>query len=691
MRCAAVEMESQGYFATAALASGPRWKSGSTYVFGLDLHGNALFNGDPDTGVSELTAAGTMPFGGRDVVSIGEGFGEAFLYYQTRNPSTGMPSRKVALVKRVVIQGIPALIGSGYYPEARPVTMPPTGGSGDGRGLQGEARRIADRGETATLLYWQAPTILNPYLSSGSKDADAASIVIEPLARYNPDGELVAVLATRVPTIDNGAVSDDRTQITWRLRDGVVWSDGTPLTAGDVVFTWQYCTAPGSGCAGASRFENVASIEAVDESTVTITFVKPTAFPYVPFVSRASPVLQASQFADCIGPAAAGCSAASLVPIGTGPYTVAKFGTDGTIHYRFNPLFRNIESGQPYFSDVILKGGGEAADAARSVLELGEADFAWNLQVEPDLLATLSAGGRGTLVSSFALTVERLVLNQTNPDPSLGDRRSQYADGTNPHPFLSDPVVGRALSLAIDREVLAKTGYGELAGRPTCNIWPAAPVQSSPDNTDCPGQNINLAQTLLDNAGIVDSDGDGVRERNGIPLRILFRTATNSVRQAAQERIKSWWAQLGVETELEEITPSVFFGGDVTNPNHLLKFYADIQMFARGTSGLDPASYMGAWTTEEIPGPHNSFVGLNVQRFQSDEYDRLYTELRNTTDVQRRNEVTIALNDMLVQSYSVIPLVHRGSVSAYANDIEGVWKNAWDSDLWNIETWTRRK
>ena len=519
VRCAAGEMESQGYFATATLATAPRWNSGSTYVFGVDLHGNALFNGDLETGASELTPVATMPFGGRDVVSVGEGFGEVFLYYETRNPLTSVPSRKVALVKRVVIQGIPALIGAGYYPKARPGTVPPTGGSGGGGGPRDGASRIADRAETATLLYWQAPTILNPYLSNGTKDAEAASIVIEPLAEYNPNGELVAVLAAGIPTVDNGEVSKDHTQITWRLRDDVVWSDGTPLTAGDVVFTWQYCTAPGSGCTAASRFENVASIEAVDEKTVTINFAEPTAFPYVPFVSRASPVLQASQFAACLGSAVPECSAANLQPVGTGPYSVAEFGAEGTIHYRFNPLFRNIESGQPYFSDVILKGGGTAADAARSVLELGEADFAWNLQVEPDLLAEMSAAGRGTLVSSFALTVERLVLNQTNSDPSLGDRRSQFADGTNPHPFLSDPVVGRALSLAIDRDTLARTGYGELAGRPTCNIWPAPPVQASPDKSECPAQNITLARTILDDAGIVDSDGDGVRERNGVPLK----------------------------------------------------------------------------------------------------------------------------------------------------------------------------
>ena len=119
---------------------------------------------------------------------------------------------------------------------------------------------------------------------------------------------------------------------------------------------------------------------------------------------------------------------------------------------------------------MILIGGGTAEAAARSVLELNQADYAWNLQIEPEVLASISEGGGGTVVSAFTTLVERLMMNQTNPDPSLGDLRSEYADGTNPHPFLNDPVVGRALSLAIDRDTLVRTGYGEQAGRPTCNV-----------------------------------------------------------------------------------------------------------------------------------------------------------------------------------------------------------------------------
>ena len=687
VRCAAMELESRGYFATFALSFDPRWRSGSVYLFGLDTYGNALFTGDPyshpfGTSVSELDPSFVGTFGARDVPGVANAFGESFLYYSTRHPATGLQERKVTFVKRVMVFGVPILLGAGYYADDVH-----SGSEGEDNG--GDDAQGAGQGGSATLLYWQAPTILNPYLSRGTKDAEAASLVLEPLAEYNPDGEMLPVLATRVPTTENGGFSADRTSITWNIREDALWSDGTPVTANDVVFTWRYCTAPGGGCARSRSFENVASVDAVDERTVTIRFDGPTSFPYDPFVSQGSPILQAAQFAECLGEAAAGCTDENLGPIGTGPYLVSDFGANGTILYRFNPHYRGVESGLPYFGEVILIGGGTAEAAARSVLELDQADYAWNLQIEPEVLASISEGGGGTVVSAFTTLVERLMMNQTNPDPGLGDLRSEYADGANPHPFLTDPVVGRALSLAIDRDTLVRTGYGEQAGRPTCNVWPAPPAQASTNNDECLVQNLDLAKEILDDAGIVDSDGDGVREREGVPLKILFQTATNSVRQTTQELIKGWWEELGVETQLKHVDPRVFFGDDLTSPDTLGKFYADVQMYASSGSSVDPESYLGSWVTIEIAGAANSFLSSNVQRFQSDEYDRLFAELQNTVDMERRNQITIALNDLLVGSYSIIPLVHRGSVSAHSNDIEGVWMNAWDSELWNFETWKR--
>ena len=129
VRCAAMELESQGYFATRALSGDPRWRNGSIHLFGLDTYGNILFSGDPVIGgygfiASELNDSLDGPFGGRDVVSVGDAFGETFLYYSMLNPATGMVQGKVTFVKRAVSYGLPILVGSGYYLGTEPQSLP---------------------------------------------------------------------------------------------------------------------------------------------------------------------------------------------------------------------------------------------------------------------------------------------------------------------------------------------------------------------------------------------------------------------------------------------------------------------------------------------------------------------------------------------------------------------------------------
>ena len=288
--------------------------------------------------------------------------------------------------------------------------------------------------ETLTILYWQAPSTPNPYLSGGFKDRDAGAITLEPLAKYDPNGALVPALAEDIPTLQNGGISQDLTSITWNLKDDLKWSDGSDLTAHDVVFTWQYCTDEATGCTANSSFADITSVEALDNSTVKITFHAPTSYPYVPFVSSGAPVLSQAQFADCAGAAAAGCDDENFAPLGPGPYRIVEFTPDELAVYERNPHYYGDK---PFFDRIILKGGGEALSAAKSVLDEGEADYAWNLQIDPDTLATLEAAGNGKVISAFSSLVERIVLNQTNDDPALGEDRSEYLDGTNPHPFLT--------------------------------------------------------------------------------------------------------------------------------------------------------------------------------------------------------------------------------------------------------------
>ena len=545
---------------------------------------------------------------------------------------------------------------------------------------------FAERGSDGqvNIIYWQAPSILNPFLSGGTKDVEASSMIIEPLARYNEEGKIVPWLVEEVPTVENGGVSEDLTQITWKITPGITWSDGTPFTSEDVKFTYEYCTHPEGGCAQVTKFEGVESVETPDEHTVVVTFDEPKPFPYGPFVGGESPIIQAAQFADCLGAKAPECTEANFNPIGTGPFKVVEFRPNDVITMEANENFR--DPAKPAFASVTFKGGGDATAAGRAVMETGEFDYAWNLQLAPEVLAQMEEGGKGVAVAGFGPLVERLMLNNTNPDPSLGpDERSVV----RPHPFLSDPAVYRAMSMAIDRPLLVEIGYGK-AGKVTCN-WVPAPEVYAADIEGCETQDIEGAKALLDEAGITDTDGDGIREKDGVPLKVVYQTSTNAVRQDFQALIKQWWSEIGIETELRNINASVFFGGDPGSPDTFQKFYADVQMYANTFNGTDPQSYFGNGLCDKAPRPETQWQGENISRFCSEEYDALHRTLTQTADADKRAEIGQQLNRMVFERGGMIPLVHRGRLSAHSNTLGGVVLNVWDSELWNVADWYRKE
>jgi peptide/nickel transport system substrate-binding protein len=547
---------------------------------------------------------------------------------------------------------------------------------------------FAERGSDGhlSIIYWQAPSILNPYLSGGTKDIESSSMIIEPLGRYDQNGNLVAYLAEEIPTVANGGVSEDLTSITWKLKSGLLWSDGSPVTSADVKFTADYCMHPEGGCAQGAKFDGVTSVDIVDDLTVKVSFAQAMPNPYGPLMGGQSPIIQKAQFENCMGAKAPECTDANFGPIGTGPFRVTEFRTNDVIQMEANPNYR--DPAKPAFATVTFKGGGDATAAGRAVLETGEFDYAWNLQLAPDVINKMAEAGVGTPISAFGSLVERIEMNLTDPSSSLPEgERSTVA---HPHPFLSNANVRKALSMAIDRNLLVEVGYGR-AGRPTCNLVPAPQIYAS-DNTDCLTQDIDGAKALLEAEGYVDSNGDGVREKDGVELRVLYQTSTNAVRQDFQALIKEWWQEIGVATELRNLDASVYFGGDPGSPDTFQKFYADVEMYANNFDGTDPQAYLAAYRCGNEPKPSSQWQGENINRFCDPNYDALLDELGRTGDLNERGRIGRQLNDMLTKdSYVIVPLVDRGRVSAHANSLGGVVLNTWDSELWNVSDWYRIK
>ena len=547
---------------------------------------------------------------------------------------------------------------------------------------------FAERGTdgTVNIYYWQAPSTLNPYLSSGTKDVESSSLVLEGLAGFDQDGMVFPRLAVDIPTVENGGLSADLTKITWKLKPGLLWSDGTPVTSADAKFSWEYCTHPEGGCAQAARYEGITSIETPDAETIVITFDAPKPNPYQAFVGATSPIIQAAQFKDCLGAKAPECTDANFKPIGTGPFMVTSFTTNDNVQLVANPNYR--DPAKPAFAAVNLKGGGEAADAARVVMQTGEFDYAWNTQINPEIQEQMKAGGKGEFITAFGTLVERIEMNMTDPSPDLAE--GERSTTKHPHPFLSDIKVRKALSMAIDRALLVEIGYGD-AARPTCNLVPNPPIFAS-ENTECLAQDIEGAKALLEEAGWTDSDGDGIRDKDGKKLHILYQTSVNAVRQDFQNLIKDWWTEIGVEVELKAIDASVYFGGDPGSPDTFQKFYADVEMYANNFDGTDPEPYLAQYLCDKIPGPENQWQGENINRFCDPAYDALVAQLAGTSDLAERGKIAIKLNDMLTKdSYVVVPLADRGRFSARSLTLGGDVMNAWDSEMWNVQDWFRVK
>ncbi|PZV07777.1 MAG: peptide ABC transporter substrate-binding protein [Leptolyngbya sp.] len=534
--------------------------------------------------------------------------------------------------------------------------------------------------ETLRLLYSRSVLTLNPHLASGYQDFEAARIVYEPLASYNEAGELVPFLADEIPSLENGGVAADGTSVTWTLRPDITWADGEPFTAADVVFTFEFIRNPVVAAATAQYYDGVKSVEAIDDYTVKVTFATPTPAWSVPFTGQTGLILPRHIFEEFNGPTARD-ALANLQPVGTGPYQVVGFEA-GTVVYEPNPSYWG---GRPAFKRIELAGGLAPYAAAREVLQAGTADFAHNLQVEAEALSELETDASGHVTHLFGSQVERIMLNFANPFARTED--GERSSPEIPHPYFSDVRVRQAFNLAIDRNTIAKELYGD-SGKPTAQLLVA------PADYQSPGINYtyNLAQAkaLLDESGWVDSNGDGLREKDGVPLEVLFQAAVNPVRQKTQAIVSDSLQELGVDVQIARVRIDEFFSGNPEDTGSLNHFYADMQVYSIGNESPDPSIYMGWWTCDKIATQANQWQEPNNARYCNPEYDRLWEEARKELDPDRRAALFQQMNQLLAQDVAVIPVVHRAMTNAVSDRLTGVEFTPWDASTWAIKDWSSK-
>jgi peptide/nickel transport system substrate-binding protein len=538
----------------------------------------------------------------------------------------------------------------------------------------------AGGGGALKLLFWQAATLLNPHFAVGTKDAEACRIFYEPLAAWDPDGNLVPVLAVEIPDIENGGLAADGTSVTWKLKKDVEWHDGRPLSADDLVFNWEYASDPATAATTIGNYRD-AKVEKLDALTVRVRFERPTPFWANPFVAGGGMIIPKHRFEPYKGVNSRDAPA-NLKPVGTGPYRFVEFKPGDLVRGERNPSYHVAD--RPYFDTIEMKGGGDAVSAARAVIQTGEYDYAWNMQVEDEILVKLenasSAKGRAEIVQSRA--IEHMQLNRADPWTEVDGERSSPK---TKHPSLGDPAVRQALRLLVDRASVETHIYGRTAVA-TGNFL-NNPERFVSKNTTWEF-NVDKANRLLDEAGWKRGP-DGIRNKDEKRLKFVFQTSINAPRQKTQAIIKQACQRAGIDMELKSVTASVYFSSDVANPDTARKFNADLQMYTTGTPSVpDPERFMQQFVSWEVASKDNKWQGINPTRWRNEEYDKIFRGAQGELDPVKRAALFIKMNDMVVDDVAVIPIVNRRWVAAMSNKLRATL-SGWDNDFWNLKDWYR--
>jgi peptide/nickel transport system substrate-binding protein len=532
-------------------------------------------------------------------------------------------------------------------------------------------------GGALKLLWWQSPTLLNPHFAVGTKDQDGSRIFYEPLAAFDPDGNLMPILAAEIPSLQNGGVAKDGKSVTWKLKKGVVWHDGKPFTADDVIFNWEYAADPATAATTISSYRDIDKIDKLDSHTVKLTFKKPLPFWSDAFCGNRGMIIPKHVFEPFKGGKSREAPA-NIKPVGTGPYKFVDFKPGDIVRAELNPTYHMPN--RPHFDTLEMKGGGDAVSAARAVIQTGEYDYAWNMQVEDEILRRMEQGGRGKAETAGSGNIEHIQCNQTDPWKEVDGERSSVKA---PHPFLTDPAVRQALSVLVDRGSVQEQIYGR-GGQATANFLNAPSRYASKANRW--EFNIDKANQILEAAGWKRGP-DGIRAKDGKKLKMLYQTSINAPRQKTQAIVKQAAAKAGIELELKSVTASVFFSSDAANPDIYARFSADIQMYTTTQASSDPQTFMEQFTSWEVSNKDNKYQGRNITRWRNEEYDKLFRAAEVELDPVKRAALFIRMNDLVVQNVIVVPIIWRNKVQAVSNRLQGHEISGWDSDLAQLFNW----
>lgn len=510
-----------------------------------------------------------------------------------------------------------------------------------------------EAGGTATVALWQEPENLNPYLAIQTVSRILRKQTLEGLFDADPSGNFVPVLAAEVPTPQNGGVSEDGKTVTVRLKEGLVWQDGHPVTSEDIVFTWQVIMNDANPVSSRAGYELIESIETPDELTAVITFSEVYA-PYLTLFSIDKAVLPQHYFE---GETDVSRSDFNRQPEGTGPWMVTSWESGNFIAFERNPNFR--EAGQPYLDQIIYKFV-PSREVATAQLQTGEVDAMWNL-IESQLPELENAPGVNLMITD-STNLEFLGLNSQDE-------------------ILSDPLVREAIGLAIDKQVLVDRllfGRASVARAPITLGW------AKDDSIQAAAYDPERANALLDEAGWSERNADGIRTKEGQALRVSVMTTTGDrLRALAEQVIQEQLREVGVDLTIDNVPANVMFAVD----GPLKRGDFDIGMDTWGPD-LDPGAWLELlFASSSIPTEENPNAGWNFIRLNDSTVDQGIAQGNSTLDLEARKAAYAQAQQGILDSKAYIPLYTRFYLDGFTDRLAGYDGNPWDEFAWDSETW----
>jgi peptide/nickel transport system substrate-binding protein len=528
---------------------------------------------------------------------------------------------------------------------------------------------------TVTIVIPEDPPSFNAVISDSGYDALVSHLALLGLTAIDPDGKVYPVLASELPSQENGAViidKDGKMDVTWKMRKDITWADGTPVTANDVLFTYKAITDKKTG-SWIPGIDLVTGVDKVDDYQFIVHFssVYPsyqTLFgnrQVVIWPSHYCKAEQGFQSWDC-----------GRKPLSDGPFVLTEWVTGDHLSFVRNPKY--FETGKPGVDNVIVKIAPDAT-VRETMMRQGDADLLmWATEQVADNLK--NDANVKVSISPTSRFVMRLFINLSAKNTT--DSKS------HPNPFFSDVRVRQAIRDAIDVDTISNTVWHGYAV-PVWTEFFRPPYNKC--NIPRPKFDPESAKALLEQAGWVDTDGDGIREckdcktaKNGqkFKFELITYSEYGEPLTLTQQLIGEMLKEVGIEADLMEVQGSVMWadsasGGIEQTGNFNMDLYDD------GYAGNDPTDFIWQYYNSASAKPDN---GWNIGRWINPQMDDLSSQAY-TLDEQSRQETFCKIANLLDAELPQILLFSTLNADAYSTRLSGVQANVNSVVSWNAADW----